>query len=197
MSGGAREASRLGVASRRGEWEEEEEEGGGRLQRRRGGGRGRGLPRKRQARRGARTWSGSSWILTSWNFSNLEPRVCRCKAPPLQHELMVHFVCGMKVAPFTIWYTSLPPCSHVYVATRISGLTSVTRVTMPFIVSRVPMCLDLTSRSGTILSLVRGSTRTVKRRVSSGGTRSFGSEPPGWASFASAAARTRSSIRMS
>mmetsp|Transcript_20577 Transcript_20577/g.69636 ORF Transcript_20577/g.69636 Transcript_20577/m.69636 type:complete len:220 (-) Transcript_20577:269-928(-) len=137
------------------------------------------------------TWSGSSWILTSWNFSNLEPRVWRWSVMPFQ------LVCGMKVVPWTSWYTSVPSCSHVYVATFICGFTSVTRVTMPLSVRSEPMCFALTCRSGTDLSLTRGRTKTWYRRVSSAGTLLLGSTPPTASLAAAAAARVRSSIRTS
>ena len=81
-----------------------------------------------------------------------------------------HVKSGMKLRPDTSWYTSKPPFEHVYVATAIDGLTSLTRVTIPLTVSRLPMELARTWRSGTAFSLTRGINRTSNRLVSDLGT---------------------------
>ena len=51
----------------------------------------------------------------------------------------------MPVAPPTGWYDSAPHWSHVYVATVITGLTSVARVTIPLTVTSFPMLSAFTS----------------------------------------------------
>jgi len=51
------------------------------------------------------TCSGSSWTRTSWNLTNLEPRVCMCSCPalPLVWHVPGHSVSGMNSRPL-IWY---------------------------------------------------------------------------------------------
>ena len=49
----------------------------------------------------------SSWIFTSWNLMNFEPRVCSARRPfLLQHAGTGHVKSGMNDRPFTSWYTS-------------------------------------------------------------------------------------------
>ena len=67
------------------------------------------------------TWSLISWIFTSWNLTNLDPRVCGNRSPPGTVGLSKM---GMYVLPVTSWYTSKPLLSQVYAATEIIGLTS-------------------------------------------------------------------------
>ena len=47
------------------------------------------------------TCSGSSWTRTSWNFTNLEPRVCMCRRPaePLAWHTPGHSRKGMNSRP--------------------------------------------------------------------------------------------------
>mmetsp|Transcript_18826 Transcript_18826/g.64108 ORF Transcript_18826/g.64108 Transcript_18826/m.64108 type:complete len:342 (-) Transcript_18826:199-1224(-) len=63
------------------------------------------------------TSSASSWIFTSWNLTNREPRVCWCSceawAAPRVCAGEGHCCSGMYESPHTSWNTSNPQSSHV------------------------------------------------------------------------------------
>lgn len=68
-----------------------------------------------------------------------------------------HLVTYMYIhTPLTGWQDSDPHWSHVYVATTMTGLTSVVRVTIPLTVTSFPMQLAITLRTESTLVLTFG-----------------------------------------